>query len=385
MAAALLLQSHAEASGHHINVSHLNKIQKRLLSGTLASALEAQSPGADGAPDTRPSSFPSVGGAAGSGLNYGPSASGKCSSTLGGNVKVNQNCLNVSDPTLQGRAQANNETFIAQDAFHPEHIVASDNNYIRGDGTCGAHFSLDGGKNWADSTVPNGFTYGFGDNARQYWQAGGDTSLAWDTRGNAYESCQLFNRGTVTSANPDQSSGFVVFRSTGNNGASWNFPGRYVSSFFDPSGTAGVLEDKQLIAVDNHVSSPFRDRIYVTWTEFTAEGTAYIWEAYSKDYGETFSHRVLVSADRSFCTNTYGFPTPHGSCNENQFSNPFVGPDGNLYVAYSNFNNRPTDGLDNHYQVLLAKSTDGGQSFSAPVKVSDYNDLPDCNRYQGEG
>jgi hypothetical protein len=385
VAAALLLQSHAEASGHHINVSHLNKIQKRLLSGTLASALEAQSPGPDGAPDTKPSSFPSLGGAAGSGINYGPSASGKCSSKLGSNVKVNQNCLNISDPNLQGRAQANNETFIAQDAFHPEHIVASDNNYIRGDGTCGAHFSLDGGKNWADSTVPNGFTNGFGDNARQYWQAGGDTSVAWDTRGNAYLSCQLFNRGTVASANPDQSSGFVVFRSTGNIGASWNFPGRYVTSFFDPSGTAGVLEDKQLIAVDNHVSSPFRDRVYVTWTEFTAEGSAYIWEAYSKDYGETFSNRVLVSASGSFCTNTYGVPTRHGSCNENQFSDPFVGSDGNLYVAYANFNNRPADGLDNHYQILLAKSTDGGQSFSAPVKVSDYNDLPDCNRYQGEG
>ena len=35
--------------------------------------------------------------------------------------------------------------------------------------------------------------------------------------------------------------------------------------------------------------------------------------------------------------------------------------------------------------MLLAKSTDGGQSFSSPVKVSDYYELPDCDTYQGAG
>ena len=32
--------------------------------------------------------------------------------------------------------------------------------------------------------------------------------------------------------------------------------------------------------------------------------------------------------------------------------------------------------------MLLARSTDGGASFSAPVKVGDYFDLPDCATYQ---
>ncbi|MGH2883294.1 MAG: exo-alpha-sialidase, partial [Solirubrobacteraceae bacterium] len=72
-------------------------------------------------------------------------------------------------------------------------------------------------------------------------------------------------------------------------------------------------------------------------------------------------------------------------CNENQFSDPFIGKDGSLYVAWNNFNNQPTSGNNNNYQVLLAKSTDGGQSFSAPVQVSPYYDLPDCDTYQGAG
>ena len=53
-----------------------------------------------------------------------------------------------------------------------------------------------------------------------------------------------------------------------------------------------------------------------------------------------------------------------------------------LYVVQNNFNNFFYDANDNHNQVLLARSTDGGASFSPPVKVADYYDLPDCATYQ---
>jgi len=412
----------APAQAAPFNVHRFNAIQRRLASSALLNVLgQPTSPrssagpspavvvpggdengdGADGAPDTAPAGF-SIAGPVGRPANFFPAAGGSCPNgrrddgrgevrgdgkgDVRDNIKVNQNCLNVADPDLQGRGQANNETSIAQDPNRPDHLVASDNDYVRGDGTCGAAYSTTGGATWNDSTVPDVFTRGFAGKVRQYWQAGGDTSVAWDTRGNAYLSCQLFNRGEVASNNPDQSSAFAVFRSTGNNGASWNFPGRSVSSFFDPGGTAGVLEDKQLLTVDNRVGSPFQDRIYISWTEFAADGTSYIWSSYSKDYGQTFSPRVLVSSgNTTFCTNTFGAATPNGACNENQYSQPFTGPDGALYVTWSNFNNQATAGLDNRYQVLLSKSIDGGVSFGAPVKVNDYYDLPNCDTYQGAG
>jgi hypothetical protein len=114
----------------------------------------------------------------------------------------------------------------------------------------------------------------------------------------------------------------------------------------------------------NHVGSPFQDRVYVTWTEFGADGTAYVYESYSADYGQTFSSPILVSSDSNLCPNTYGLPTPHGRCNENQDSDPFTGPDGSLYVAYTNYNNSTSGKNDNHNQFLLVKSTDGGKSFT---------------------
>ena len=43
------------------------------------------------------------------------------------------------------------------------------------------------------------------------------------------------------------------------------------------------------MTIDDNVNSPFRDRIYVTWTAFAADGSAFIYEVHSDDYGETFS------------------------------------------------------------------------------------------------
>ena len=384
------------SSAQPLTYDRLKPIQQRILSGGAAFALSGeQQTGSAAAAKAKAATFSRR------------STTSACANRIGDNVKVNQNCLNITDPDLAGRGQAQNETSIAQNPMQSSQLVASYNDYRRGDGNCYTAYSSDKGGSWQDSTVPMGFTRGtaFGGTAREYWQAGGDTSVAWDTRGNAYLSCQVFKRGAGVTGDQDQSSAFYVFRSTGTGGASWNFTGRPVAENNDVAGEGETLLDKQLMAVDNHVASPFRDRVYVTWTLFAADGTAYIYASHSADYGESFSAPVLVSTNSALCVNDFGIPTPGGSCNENQFSQPFVGPDGALYVTWANFNNGvghpvgdPDSGGDddgdnaraaaptaqeNFNQVLLAKSTDGGASFSAPVLVGQYYDLPDCATYQG--
>lgn len=355
-------------TAHALTYSSMSDIQKRILSGFSSMELNASDPGNNVAPPN----------------DYFPRGSDACPVNISSNIKANQNCLNLSDANLQGRAQAQNETSVAINPMNTNQIIASQNDYRRGDGNCYSEYSTDNGRTWNDSTIPMGFTRGtaFGGFAREYWQAGGDTSVAWDTKGNAYLDCQVFSRGEGVSPNPDQSSAIYVFRSTQNHGASWNFPGRPAKEFNDVAGAGNVLEDKPLLTVDNHVGSPFQDRIYVAWTEFAADGSAYIWEVHSSDYGEHFSARTLVSANvPGLCTVTFGQGTPLGNCNENQFADPFTGPDGNLYIVFNNFNN-PVQGPDNRNQILIAKSTDGGVTFTPPVKVSDYYDLPSCMVYQ---
>jgi hypothetical protein len=125
--------------------------------------------------------------------------------------------------------------------------------------------------------------------------------------------------------------------------------------------------------------------VYVAWTEFAADGTTFIYAAYSADYGETFSATKLVSRTSALCADTRGASTvaitgENSTCNENMFAQPFTGSDGNLYVIYANYNNALAPG-DNRNQVLLARSTDGGDTFLPPVKVTDLYDMPDCVTY----
>jgi hypothetical protein len=347
------------------------EIQDRLLDATADIELGYNSPVAKNPPPVK---------------NYSPHGANQCSLNLGSNTKVNQNCLNIADPALQGRSQAQNETGIAINPGDAKQLVASENDYRRGDGTCGVQYSNDGGKVWQDATAPNGFVRGTAYGAaRQYYQAGGDTSVAWDTKGNAYLSCQEFQRGAGVTPNSDLSVGMFVYRSTGNGGASWSFPGTAVVESPDTSGSGSQpFLDKQYMTVDNHPGSPFQDRVYVTWTTFDANGSAYLYGAHSSDYGRSFSSPVLVSTASPLCTNNFGAGTISGNnCNENQFSDPFTGVDGSLYVVYANYNNSLTSPSDNHNQMLLVKSTDGGATFSAPVLVGNYYDLPDCATYQG--
>ncbi|WP_157245884.1 sialidase family protein [Nonomuraea typhae] len=349
------------AQGAGFGYDDLTPLQKRLASGTFTEALAGHQ-------------------AARIAAGHRPAAD-DCDGRIGGNIKVNQNCQNPTDTALHGRGQAQNETWIAANPFDARTLVAAYNDYRRGDGTCGLSYSRDGGHRWTDATVPSQFVTGtaFG-KPRQYWQGGGDPSVAWDSRGNAYLSCLHFNRGAAISPNPDASSGLYLYRST-TGGASWTFSGRPTVEHADPEGDDGFLHDKQLMAVDASVTSRFRDRIYVTWTKFDSDGTAYIMESHSADFGETFSPAKVISTGSPLCTNTFGLPTPAGTCNVNQFSQPVTAPDGSVYVVWDNYNNTVT-GADNRNQILLAKSADGGVTWGAPVKVGDFYDLPDCLTYQ---
>ena len=372
LAAVGLSVASPQASARPLDWRHLTKMQQRLADGLLSQELDHQNliPRHRTVGALHPAPFAQ---------GYQPGENG-CPVQRGSNVKVNQNCLNLTDSDLQGAAQAQNETWAAAEPEHPESIVTSYNDFRRGDATCGSSYSLNGGRSWADSTVPDEFTRGTAFGAEfQYWQTAGDPSVAWDTRGNAYLNCLQFQEGSATTPDPDLSSAIYMFRSTGNHGASWNFTGRPVVENSATGGGNSAIIDKPLVAADDHEHSPFRDRVYVTWTKFATDGTAYIYEAHSSDYGEHFSAPVLVSEDSGLCNGS----GPLGRCTNNQFSQPFTAADGSLYVVFDNYDTQVT-GKDNRSQVLIARSTDGGSTFSAPVRVGYFYDLPDCLTYQGQ-
>jgi hypothetical protein len=321
------------------------------------------------------------------------SRTGGCFDRSATNVRANQECTTQSAPGFFGRGQSQNETAVAVNPTDPRNVLISQNDYRFGDGRCGVDWSLDGGRTWGSQLAPSGFTAPGFTAPRHYWDAGGDTSVGFDSTGEAYLMCQVFNRGP-TSDLDGNASGFFLFRSA-DGGASWSFPGSPVAQS-DGTGADGIgLLDKEYMTIDAGAASPYLDRIYVTWTQYSPDFTsAPIYLSYSDDHGVSWhSSGAISGSSAALCPINFS-GAPAGTCDADQFSDPFVAPNGDVYVVFVNANNCsgvlrsmgfPCTGNrnDNHNQVLIVKSTDGGSTFGSPVKVSDYYELPDCATYTG--
>jgi hypothetical protein len=182
------------------------------------------------------------------------------------------------------------------------------------------------------------------------YDAGGDPSLAFDSRGNVYYAGLGFDR----TAPPNT---VAVNKGTfnGSGALTWSMP-----TFINQTTSPSTLNDKEWIAADWHVSSPYRDRVYVSWTRyiFNASNGRYvqspIFFAYSTDGGKTFSSPQNIS----------------GNVLYDQGSRPIVGYDGMVYVIFEGSTRLAT--LDSTY---IVKSTDGGMTFGKPVAIASLQDV----------
>jgi hypothetical protein len=135
---------------------------------------------------------------------------------------------------------------------------------------------------------------------------------------------------------------FYVNRSP--DGLKWSAPVDAVS------GREGEL-DKEWITCDNGASSPFRGHCYLSFFHVTS---GEIRTATSTDGGVTWSQPVASSPDpdRNFDFNG---------------AQPLVLPNGTLVVVYTAFGNASTGAQS---ELSATRSTDGGATFSAPVRVA---------------
>jgi hypothetical protein len=287
-------------------------------------------------------------------------------STLDG-TSITAPAVTVNQDTA---AAPQNETSIAVDPNNANRVVASMNDYVTrtwtcsisgtpcsalGDGYSGTYFSNDGGQTWCCvSTDPSHLGTlipGVEHLVGGQYDAGGDPAVAFDSQGHVYYSGLGFDR-TAPPSTVAVNKG--TFDGAGN--LTWGAP-----TFINATKSRSTLNDKPWIAVDSHAGSPFRDRVYVTWTRFIfSAGTGnYVQSpiafAYSSNGGATFSTPKLIG----------------GNVLYSQGSHPTVGPDGTLYVFWNGSTRRAS--LNSTYMV---KSTDGGATWSKPVSVSTVTNIP---------
>src|SRR3954454_18997119 len=94
----------ATSEAQATRLAALSPMQQRLVSGFARAAIEQR---AGLAPNARSVQPPQ---------SLQRSLLTGCPVNRGSNMRVNQNCLNLTDPDLQGRGQAQNETAIAEDS-----------------------------------------------------------------------------------------------------------------------------------------------------------------------------------------------------------------------------------------------------------------------------
>lgn len=266
-------------------------------------------------------------------------------------------------------AATQNEPSVAVNPNNSNQMVVGSNDYVTrtwtckisgtpcsalGDGYSGTYFSNDSGKTWCciatDPQHLGTLIPGVERLTGGIYDAGGDSKVFFDNHGNVYFTGLGFDRtqppNTVTLSKGTFDS---------NSALHWGPP-----TFINPTTSPSTLNDKPWSTSDNNPTSPFYNRIYVSWTRFVFNGHTgdYVQSpiifAYSSDGGQTFSIPELVSGNVIF----------------SQGSHVMVGPDGTVYILWDG-----DDHLGPFDSTWMVKSTDGGVTWSDPLAIAPLVDI----------
>jgi hypothetical protein len=218
---------------------------------------------------------------------------------------------------------ARSESALAINPLDPYNIVGSakrfSNPAIYGF-TLAAHASFDGGQSWTEAP-PLALLAG--------WAGSSDPAVAWDNAGNAYLLALPFGPGTATDFTGN-TVGIAVYKST-DGGRSWGLPNLIHSSGGD---------DKQWITGDTSPTSPHYGNVYAAWDD-----GATLRFARTTDHGASWIGTGASAAGSALASDSF---SPEIS----------VAPNGAVYIVWLNGQSGS--------QIKYVKSTDGGNSFSAP-------------------
>jgi hypothetical protein len=244
--------------------------------------------------------------------------------------------------------RSQNEPATAVDPGNPDIVVAGSNDYctqiVNGDVWSGYYRSTDGGTTWAHSLVPgypaDTSAAGTASPVHGVCDAAGDPTQSFDRVGRLFYGFICFNRAKPVN-------GSVYVSTYVNDGAA------YVRTVRVDRGTpsvAGLFQDKINVTTDQ-TAGPHSGNVYVAWVTYPGQSANNkVMFARSTDHGVTYSMPLAIDT----------------GLGEKQFADLAVGPDGAVYLTYRTISHQPST----TNEIFVAKSTDGGASFSQPVRVA---------------
>ncbi len=276
-------------------------------------------------------------------------------------VSVSASTTSVSSPLNVTNSQfAGNEESLGMDSTGTL-LAASWNDWHYNDG-CGFTYSTDGGTTWAPQTFApfTSFTNDPNLPGAGRFPIAGDPVVVWNPAFHTFDViCQAFGlkagqiqllSATFDPARANASANENFSYGTAVGGApAWTAPVPVTTGKSNGSqkGSIGKFPDHEAGVVDTGTTPGHHfGRLYIAWAEFNGLGRSPIELAYSDDNGGTWTGPIYVSdAGHQF----------------DQDATPRVGPDGSVYVSFINGPNEKS--LKNN-AALIAKSVDGGNTWS---------------------
>src|SRR5689334_5211815 len=227
--------------------------------------------------------------------------------------------------TCSGPSNARSESALAVNPLDSYNMVGSSKRFTNPatyDFSLAAYTTFDGGQSWTEAP-PLTLLAG--------WAGVSDPSVGWDNLGNAYLLALPFPPGGGFST-----IGIAVYKST-DGGRTWGSPNLIHTSSGD---------DKQWLDGDNNPASPHYGNVYAAWDDVST-----LRFARSSDHGVTWRGTGA------------GVTPPGTSLATDSFSPEIsVADDGTVYIVYLNGQSGS--------QIKFVKSTNGGDTFTAPVAAA---------------
>ncbi len=312
------------------------------------------------------------------------------------------------------------EVHVVVNPNNPNQMVAASNTF-KFPWTCGPRtiqtvfYSSNGGATWGFTCAPSPIAYGLDCDALGGIILGSDPSLSWNRNGEVF-----LNYMAICGVGGAPRTAIVIAKSS-NGGATWTPQGIIKDSW-----ATGAYEDKNFLAIDTSLSSPYKDRLYSCWNRDSNEKIAY-----STNNGVTWTEKDLPTlplggtdivcdmaiqkngtvhvmietalCDAVSCTdswlyytrstdggNTWSTPNLIADLNFAAFSDDACpdaqadrclismgsidvdntsGPcNGTVYATYAD---KPATGTVNNMDVFVKRSTNGGSTWNSAVRVND--------------
>ena len=238
-----------------------------------------------------------------------------------------------------------NETPISVDPNNKKHLLSGANDY-NCNSLQGFFASSNGGSTWNHTCM--GLLPGNGGD--------GDPAVAYNANHIAY----------IAGIDSPGSTSTIAFETSSNNGTTWSSPAVAVTGI-----SPYTFCDKEWMQIDVFPTSPKKNNIYISTTEFDPSSNSIIAVAHSTNGGSTWNNVKVDSAV---------FPVV------DQFSDLAIGSDGTVYVTWMRCSaSGPTGDCGGTTSALLfSKSSDAGATWTAPVTMAMPNLAPDsCGAFYG--